>query len=145
MFSPRKLTTAAIIYGRTHESIATRKFQEVYDGISVSPTGLFIHPDHNFLAASLDGKMGLDTLLEIKCPYSGREEEIDVGPHFPFLEMRDGELALKKSHNYYYQCQGQMACSQIHTSFFVVYTSIDLFIERIDYDDDFFCSPCCRS
>ena len=108
MFSPRKLTTAVIIYGRTHESIATRKFQEVYDRISVSPTGLFIHPDHNFLAASLDGKMGLDTLLEIKCPYSGREEEIDVGPHFPFLEMRDGELALKKSHNYFYQCQGQM-------------------------------------
>lgn len=49
LYLPKKLSTAAVIYGKTHEPVAARKFQEIY-GRSVLPTGLFIHPEHNYLA-----------------------------------------------------------------------------------------------
>ena len=52
MYQPVHLSTAPIIYGRTHEKIALRKFTEA-TGYTVAPTGLFIHPQYNFLAGVL--------------------------------------------------------------------------------------------
>ena len=53
MYSPQNLTAAPIIYGRTHEAIAARKFREVTGCPQIQPTGLFIHPEHNFLAGMI--------------------------------------------------------------------------------------------
>ena len=45
----------------------TKYFKEV-EGTVVKEYGLFIHPEHNFLAASSDGLIGDNCVLEIKCP-----------------------------------------------------------------------------
>ena len=37
-------------------------------GNAVRPCGLFLHPTHSWLAASPDGLVGDDGVLEIKCP-----------------------------------------------------------------------------
>ena len=44
-------------------------FKQVENQV-VTECGLFIHPEHNFLAASPDGLIGDNTVLEIKCSYS---------------------------------------------------------------------------
>lgn len=90
-----------------------------------------------FFLASPDGRLD-DAILEIKCPYTGRDEKISPGPNFLFLEERNGCTSLKRNHNYFYQCQGQMSCTEIHKCFFIVYTNVDIFIEEIHYDQAFF-------
>ena len=52
MFNPKKLSTPAIIYGKTHEKVAIQKYEEM-SGVQVAEMGLFIHPDHNFLAGTI--------------------------------------------------------------------------------------------
>ena len=76
--------------------------------------------------------------LEVKCPYSGREEKIKPGKNFPFLEERDGNFCLKRGHNYYYQCMGQMAICKKHRCYFVTYTFCDILIEKIAFDETFY-------
>ena len=109
--------------------------------LNVTSSGLFINTTMPFLAASPDGVIyegGQRILCEVKCPYNGRNSMIQPGLQFQFLEERDGEKKLKKNHNYYYQIIGQMAIARSKLCFFIVYTHKDLFIEKIEYDSDFF-------
>ena len=86
-------------------------------------SGLFVDVQHPYLAASPDGVLADEfAVLEVKCPYSGREEKIKPGKNFPFLEERDGNFCLKRGHNYYYQCMGQMAICKKQRCYFVTYT-----------------------
>ena len=48
------LSTAPIIYGKTHEKIAARKYEHL-TGANITATGLFIHPEYNFLAGNIFG------------------------------------------------------------------------------------------
>jgi hypothetical protein len=108
-------------------------------GIEIKKCGLFVNQNYPFLAASPDGHSKLDNkLVEIKCPYSGRNMLITEGPEFPFLHMSNNRLSLKRNHQYFYQVQGQMACSEICSCYFVVYTLKDIFVEVINYDATFF-------
>jgi len=46
-------------------------------------------------------------VVEIKCPYAGRNDVIEPSKKFPFLSRSDsGDLILKRTHNYYMQVQG---------------------------------------
>ena len=81
--------------------------------------------------------MGQDTIIEVKCPFSGKEEKVGIGEHFPFLEEREGQLRVKKQHSYYYQWQGQMACTKMSRCIFIVYTNCDLFTDTIYYNEEF--------
>jgi hypothetical protein len=69
----------------------------------ISP-GLFVDVLRPHLAASPDGiVIGEEAVMEVKCPFNGREEKIAPGKNFPFLEVRDGGIHLRKGHSYYYQ------------------------------------------
>ena len=128
------------VAGKTYESIALEKFQDIWE-MEVSPSGLFIHTEMSFLAASPDGciyKDGRRIICEVKCPYNGRNEEIMPGIHFQFLEEVDGGRRLKRNHNYYYQIMGQLAIARSQLCYFIVYTHKDFFVEAIEYDSDFF-------
>ena len=129
-----------LFLGKTYERIAIEKFQEE-KGLSVSPAGLFINTDMGFLAASPDGCIyedGIRILCEVKCPYNGRNEKIQPGIKFQFLEENNGVIQLKRNHNYYYQVIGQMAIARSKLSYFIVYTHVDFFMEEIKFDSDFF-------
>ena len=69
---------------------------------------LFIHPDYPYLAATPDGLLGEDVVVEVKCPFTGRNEIIEPEPMFSFLETKASGTALKRSHSYFDQVQGQM-------------------------------------
>ena len=53
------------------------------------------------------------------------------------LQKLTGKIQLKKSHNYFYQIQGCMATLNVSWCDFVVFTNVDLRIERIYFDIDF--------
>lgn len=138
---------ASISHGREKENIArklyTKKIRSsCHHNVTVFQTGLIINPCCPYIGASPDGKV-IDRssyehfgLLEIKCPYKYRNntpEEVAGNADF-CLEVRNGELHLKKEHAYYYQVIGQMAVAGIAWCDFVVFTNKGLFVERIDFD-----------
>lgn len=138
MFDPTPLNTAAINHGKMYESIAAKEFSKHFQ-VKVTPCGLFVNPDFPFLAASPDGLVNENEIVEIKCPYNGRNSAILPGKHFPFLTINsDGQIHLKETHNYYYQIMGQLAISKKASCIFIVYTLQELYVEKIAFDSDFF-------
>lgn len=138
IFEPQELTTAAIKHGKVFESRALQMFYKK-TGLLASKCGFFVNPSWPFLGASPDGYVSLDgSLLEVKCPYKARNSLILPGEDFPFLELKNEEVMLKKSHSYYYQITGQMAIAKRMKCHFIVYTFCDLFVQTIDYDKEFF-------
>jgi putative phage-type endonuclease len=138
IYSPPSLTCPAIVHGKSNEKVALQAFEKKMN-IEVKKCGLFVNPNFPFLAASPDGYSEIDNkLVEIKCPYSGRNMLVAEGPEFPFLHISNDKLSLKRNHPYYYQVQGQMACSEKTACYFVVFTLNDMFVEIINYDPSFF-------
>ena len=60
------------------------------------------------MAANPDELVGEDVVVEVRCPFTGRNEMIEPGPVFPFLENQTSDTALKISNYYFDQVQGQM-------------------------------------
>lgn len=84
--------------------------------------GLIVCVQTPYLDASPDSLVSDDTVIEVKCPYNGRHEQIVSRKHFSFLEFNaDGEIVLK--HNSKYQIQGQLYISNrkycLFCSFFI--------------------------
>ena len=97
---------AAVRHGRQHGGIA-RKEYESSTGVIVDSVGLCVDMDHPYLAASPDGLIDSDTVIEIKCPYSAKDSPISVKT-VPYLTKVDGRLTLDPKHQYFCQVQGQM-------------------------------------
>jgi hypothetical protein len=79
------------------------------------------------LAASPDGLIGEDSILEVTCPSSIKkytpEEAFNLGK-LSYMEVRNkrGKLVLKRNHVFYYQVQGQLNISEKKYCYFVVWT-----------------------
>ena len=76
---------------------------------------------------------------EVKCPFSKKDftiEEASEDKQF-FLQNTNGKIQLKKTHNYFYQIQACMASLNVSLCDFVVFTNVDLFIERVYFDKEF--------
>lgn len=135
---PPHLTGDAIVHRKTYEQTALGKFSEL-SGKKVTKCGLFVDVAHPFLGASPDGIVDDGAaLVEVKCPYKERQEKIKAGEPFPYLEMRDGELRLKRNSNYYFQVQGQMKICGRSLCYFVVNTHKDVVIEKVLFDSKFY-------
>ena len=104
----RSVTTKAMLHGKQFESKAIMKFEQ-QKSVKCLPAGFFIKPDYPFLGASPDGVINDEYLIEVKCPFSGRNENVLPGKPFPFLHRNShGEVSLKQTSNYYSQIQGQL-------------------------------------
>ncbi len=137
IYEPGMFSSEAVSHGRIYESVARAEFEKV-SGKKVLPAGFFVCLNYPFLGASPDGLVEDDGLLEVKCPYAARDEKVD--PEFiRYLHRNsDGDIALKKNSDYYYQIQGQLAITKRDLCYFVVYTFNDMFIEKIVFDKEFF-------
>ncbi|KAK4882279.1 hypothetical protein RN001_005598 [Aquatica leii] len=66
-----------ILYGRNNENNARKRY-ELEANVKVNKCGLVIDPNSSFLAASPDGFVGEDGLIEIKCLRSvGKQKFFD--------------------------------------------------------------------
>jgi hypothetical protein len=100
--------------------------------------GLFIHPEKTYLGASPDVLVEClccgPGVVEIKCPYSIAHEN-PSHDNLNYLYLRDdGKTTLKQNHAYFAQIQGQLAICD-----FFVYTHRVYFLERIYFDNEYWC------
>lgn len=130
-----ELRAKAILHGLKYESVAIETFCEKF-GAEVEPCGLFVCETHPMLAASPDGLVGEDHVVEVKCPFSAKDKKIS---HLtvPYLISDDNKLWLRKNHEYYFQIQGQLLCTKRKSCFFIVYTQIDMEVMLVERDDLF--------
>ena len=82
-------------------------------GHTLQSCGLFVSTEKCFLAATPDGTVDDDGLVEVKCPLGGRDRSLaslaSQDKDFCLaLSSVTGALSLKRSHNYFYQLQGQL-------------------------------------
>ncbi|XP_065068608.1 uncharacterized protein LOC135693945 [Rhopilema esculentum] len=135
-------------WGLEKESDAKLLYQEqLGDELIVEKCGLVVNPMWPWLGCSPDGLIVVSGkpigALEVKCPYSKRNmlltEAIKDDTNF-FLIETGGKLLLKKTHGYYFQCQGVLNLLNLDWINFFVYTSIDFHVERIERDESLWSS-----
>lgn len=120
------------------------KQENHHENLVIKDVGLVISEDHQFLAGSPDGIVTCDchgdSLIEIKCPFKHRYESVYTAAKdnvsFP-LRLQENEFILPSSHPYFYQVQLQMFVTGIHSSYFVVFTSVDLVSVLVTFDEEF--------
>jgi len=116
----KQINTEAVLWGKLNEPKAVKSFEEQSHD-KVRKCGLHISLDHHFLAATPDGLVAEVSLLEVKCPFSIKDEFV-TPENYPHVEYRNGELCLKKTSNYYYQVQTQLYCAKKDYCFFYIWT-----------------------
>ena len=144
IIQPKTLSTPGV-ENEKHAVNEYKKYQQSLKNkdLIVTPSGIIINPEYNFLGTSPDGAVYDPSnsqepfgFLEVKCPYTSR----DVTPIEACNKSRfhskasDGKLILKESHIYYAQVQGQMALGERPWCDFVVYTMKGISVQRIPFD-----------
>nr|XP_050023413.1 uncharacterized protein LOC126517661 [Dermacentor andersoni] len=133
----------ALMYGTAIEPTARATFEKKI-GAKVTQVGVVIHPCQPWLCASPDGLFQTTSgviLLEIKCPYS-RKDDIIIDhalceSYVSYVTYHDGMLQLSRSHPYYTQVQVAMYFTNTTECFFFVYTSKQDITIVVDRDEDF--------
>ena len=127
----------AVAWGINNEAEAIAKFTSI-SGLEVKETGIWLE-ESGLLGASPDGLVGQDAVLEVKCPYSLREEMIKEGlAKKSFCLDYDDNLgfSLKRNHAYWHQVQGQMHLTGRKCCYFVVWTTRDTQVLNITKDEE---------
>jgi len=126
----------AINHGKYYEKIAL----EAYSAKScntVVPCGICVCNNTPYLAASPDGLVNNHGIVEVKCPYTAKDDYITTDS-VPYLEEDEsGIYHLKKTHQYFYQVQGTLLCTNRNWCDFVVWTLKDMKVIHILRDSDF--------
>ena len=130
----------AMRYGQAHEKDAIMDLSKL--GVIVKPCGLIIDEELPFLAASPDGIIDDETILEIKCPaacadFTPEEAIILRKTNIWLKNKKNNEISFNKNHRYYYQVQGQMHISKKKYCLFAFWTPKGLKIEKIEKDNLF--------
>jgi putative phage-type endonuclease len=118
--------SAAMLWGTEKEPMARSEY-ELHTGSLVSETGLVFHSSIPDAAASPDGLIDDDGLVEIKCPTSGTHIDTLMGQAIPA--------------QYVPQMMWQMACTGRQWCDFVSYDPrmpehMQLFVARLDRDEN---------
>ena len=117
----------------------TREMSQVHENFKCTTTGLVINPQYPHLGATPDGFVTCtccrDGLVEIKCPFSGKDSHPDVlkSKKNSFLNTH----GLTTSHKYYTQVQGQLLITEKDYCDFVVWTPCGITTQRIHQDLSF--------
>ena len=130
-----KIKAKTLEHGIKYEPVAVKEYESI-TGRNTKPCGIFVSKDKPFLAASPDRVIDDNLLLEVKCPFTAKDKEINENT-VPYLNIIDNKLRLRSDHDYYYQIQGQLMCSDRKSCDFVVYTIADIKIIRVDRDETF--------
>lgn len=117
-------TSAAMQHGTETEPQA-RAFYELVGGVSIDEVGFIDHPSIELTGASPDGLIGIDGLIEIKCPQQTKHIKNLLG----------GSI----DRGYRLQMQWQMACTGREWCDFVSFNptfpdEMQLHIQRVERD-----------
>ncbi|XP_065067515.1 uncharacterized protein LOC135693068 [Rhopilema esculentum] len=136
--------TAGLQWGIEKEKVALERYKtEFCHQGNVVECGLMINPKWPWLGASPDGLIIQDGMLvggiEIKCPYTKRNLTVQDSCQDKNFFMGDSGSGpnLKEKHHYYYQCQGIMNIIGLSWLDIIVYTDIDIYVQRLECDCHF--------
>ncbi len=134
--------TVDMEFGKRNEPVAISKFT-AQTGKEVFPSGLFVHSEFPFLAASPDGIIDEENTVEAKCFSAVARSKGDLVQQVKqgkvkCLQYVNERLQLKKDHEYFYQIQRQLACSKRKVCYFIGYVGDhnELMIEEIKFDPE---------
>lgn len=101
----------ATSWGKEHEKIAKEEFEE-RNSVTIRDCGMFVDSKQNYLAASPDGLIGDEGIVQIKCPSSAanftpKDAINNMIIKFAHID-ENGNAKLKRKDNYHYQVQGQL-------------------------------------
>ncbi|KAL1453433.1 hypothetical protein WDU94_007573 [Cyamophila willieti] len=119
-----------IQYRTNHIEEAIQTFETKLN-VKVTQTGIWLD-ETGMLAASPDGLLGEEAILEVKCPLkhsSSNAQQILSDKSYCF---KDGEL--DKSHPYYHQIQGQLYILNRSMCYLLVFTPTDSIILEVHKD-----------
>ena len=108
----------SIQWGREKEDEARRDYQR-QTGSNVTCCGIFVSRENSLFAASPDGIVN-GILLEIKCPYSIRDIDLNLSKVAHKCSFLDKDLRLRRTHTYFYQIQLGMFVTGCRETHFVV-------------------------
>lgn len=134
IINPRYFKSVQTTWGKVNEKNAIAAYKKATTN-HVFPCGLCVSREHPYLAASPDGLVGSETVLEAKCPYTIRNEAIS-DTKVDYLERINNKIVLKTSSNYYYQVQTQMYVTGRNFCDFVVWTKCDYLCISVDRNDE---------
>ena len=127
----------AVQWGVNNEKEAIRAFTLKTEKI-VKDTGIWFDSS-GILGASPDGIVDDETVLEAKCPYTEQNltiEEALNSTSFCLEKIESGQgYTLRKDHVYWDPVQGQMYFSCRKLCFFIVWTTKDVAVMKIERDD----------
>jgi putative phage-type endonuclease len=105
----------ATAFGHDNEPHAISAYEDQTECLVIS-TGLHVHHEHPWLAASPDGLVGHDGLIEVKCPFRATYTTLAEVPHYAA------------------QIQLQLACTMREWCDFVIWRDGEIIVERVEAD-----------
>ena len=120
-------TNAAMQWGTDQEPFA-RAAYETAKGVMVEEVGFIVHPEIDMSGASPDGFVGVNGLVEIKCP--------------TLATTMETWLTQKVPQKYFTQIQFQLACTDRVFCDYVVFDPrmpkhLQLYVTRVERDEDY--------
>lgn len=100
-------------------------------------SGLWIMKNHPYIGATPDGLIGRESTVEIKCPYTAEDYQINEYTCTCSYKNENNELSLRKDHPFFFQVQGQLMVTDRSHCFFIVYTFVDIVVFNIFRNDLF--------
>jgi putative phage-type endonuclease len=127
-------------WGNDNEKNALKAFNklmmESHENVCLESSGFIISTKFPFIGASPDGVFSCDccgkATVEVKCPFNLRNEGLDKCDYL--VTDDSGDKCLKTNHQYYYQIQTQLGCSNLEFGYFIVWTENDIHVEQIMFD-----------
>lgn len=135
MLKTHEVRCAAVDHGNMYEKTALKKYEEI-SGHQSTECGLFVCKDYPFLSSSPDGLVDDDKVVEVKCPYAARNSIISSSS-VKYLHETVSGFELLTDHDYYYQVQGQMMCTDREVCDLIVFTFEDVKVLKFPRNDDF--------
>ena len=136
----------ALNWGRKKEKHAI----DLYMGVSrkqhrnpkLKQPGFLVDKKFPFIGCSADGifscKCHLTKLVEVKCPYTGRDLHPKEVALTKGCEMVDDKLVLQHDSDYFHQVQGQMGIYGYSKCDLVIYTKNGICVVNVEFDKLFF-------
>ena len=151
-----KFSSAATRWGSGNESRARDAYQrnisQFHESLTISDSGLHVNPKWPHLGTSPDGMVDCNCcgsgVCEIKCPFTFKDAKIcDAAgqKNFCLKKDEDGNICLDTHHAYYFQVQAQIFICGVEYCDFVVWTTKDLFVQRILPDLEFWENAVCTT
>jgi len=113
-----------------------------YEGVigsRINVVGTVVKPTEPWLSASPDGLLGIDTILEIKCPDPDKFDRYLEQKSYEIYKNMNGEYGVRKTKAYYLQVQLCMYCLNRKMCTLLLYFGRcrDPILINVEYDQEF--------